>query len=56
MPNTQTYKITGVPADKLAQKVAQYKADPNYVTHTATPEDAAKTTYTIEVTFNVPDP
>lgn len=50
-PATRIERVTGVPADRVEAKIAQYKADPDYISHTSTPENPQKTTYTIEVTL-----
>ena len=48
---TKVERLTGVPANRVDATIAQYRADPNYISHTSTPEDSQKTTYTIEVTL-----
>ncbi len=49
--NTRIERLTGVPANRVQAKVAQYKADPDYISHRVVPEGSDGKFFTIEVTL-----
>jgi hypothetical protein len=49
MPRIET--TTHVPQSELQNKIARYKADSDYISHTVTPEDLAEKFWTLEVTL-----
>lgn len=49
MPRTET--THNVPNANLQKKIKRYKADPDYISHTTTPEDPANNFWTLVVTL-----
>jgi hypothetical protein len=49
MPRIET--TSNVPKAELQKKIDRYKADSDYISHTATPEDSTEQFWTLEVTL-----